>query len=203
VLEFLRSADTSLFVLINSTLANPVFDAVMPWLTDWHQTPVGIALAAAAICMLLWKGGKKGRIVVLLLALLILITDQLSSSVIKSLVARPRPCHVVDGAQVVATLRLLVDCGSGYSFPSSHAVNNFAMATFLSYYYRRYAPWFYLFAFVMGLSRIVVGVHFPSDVACGAIIGSFIAWLVIGLWNVIGRALPAVAIGPGGGTGSA
>ena len=194
--DLLRSADTALFLLINRTLANPVTDAVMPWLTDWNKYPAGLAIAAAAICLLLWKGGKKGRIVVLLLAILILISDQLSSTFIKALVARPRPCHEVDGVQVVAGVRLLVDCGSGYSFPSSHAVNNFAMATFLSYYYRRYAPYFYLFAALMGLSRIIVGVHFPSDVVGGAIIGSLLASLLITLWNAVGRAVPVVAIGP-------
>jgi len=197
MLEILRSADTSLFILINRTLANPVFDALMPALTNWNQTPEGLALAAIGICFFLWKGGRKGRIVILLLALLILISDQLSSSVIKSLVARPRPCHEVNGGPLVAGVRLLVDCGSGYSFPSSHAVNNFALATFLSYYYRRYAPLFYSFACVMGLSRIVVGVHFPSDVAGGAVIGSLIAWSVILLWNAVGRFFPVVAIGPG------
>jgi undecaprenyl-diphosphatase len=81
-------------------------------------------------------------------------------------------------------------------------VNNFALATFLSYYYRRYSAIFYTFAFLMGLSRIVVGVHFPSDVAGGALIGSIIASSVVLLWNAVGRALPVVAIGPGRGAPS-
>ena len=52
--------------------------------------------------------------------------------VVKNFVERPRPCHEVDGARVVEKIHLVVPCGSGYSFPSSHAVNAFAIATFVA-----------------------------------------------------------------------
>ena len=192
----LQAADNALFVFFNSTISNRVFDVVMPALTDWHKSPVGLAIAGILIALFLWKGGRKARIVVLLTVVLILCTDQLSSSVIKFIVERPRPCHTVNGMQVVPVIHLLVDCGSGYSFPSSHAVNNFGFAFFYSHYYRSYAPYFYGFAALISMSRIIVGVHFPSDVAGGAIIGMIVAALLIAIWDRIGALVPAVAIRP-------
>ena len=103
MLDFLRSADAALFTFINGTLANPVFDAVMPPLTDWNKSPIGLGLAIVLLALLCWKGGRKGRIVTLLLLLLIISTDQFSSSFIKSIVARPRFFFYVKGSTVFYT----------------------------------------------------------------------------------------------------
>ena len=194
--EFLSSIDAGVFSFINGTLANPFFDAVMPPLTNWNQSAVGLGLAATILALLNWKGGRKGRIVTFLLVVLILAGDQLSSSIIKPLVARPRPCHEVNGAPAVSGIRLLVDCGSGYSFPSSHAVNNVAFATLFAFYYRRFAPVLFFYAFAIGLSRIVVGVHYPSDVLGGALIGGMLAMTLIAIWNRVGGRFAFLAIGP-------
>jgi undecaprenyl-diphosphatase len=116
------------------------------------------------------------------------VADQLSSNVIKHLFLRPRPCHVVDGAVVVEGVRLLVGCGGGYSFPSSHAVNHFAAATFLSSYYPKAGRWLFCYAALVSLSRVFVGVHYPSDIAGGALIGMTVGWIFIQAWAQI-RAL--------------
>jgi membrane-associated phospholipid phosphatase len=100
----------------------------------------------------------------------------------------------VDGLTVVRQIRLLVPCGSGFSFPSSHAVNNVAFATFVAYHYRRWAWLLFLYAFLMCLSRVVVGVHYPSDVAAGAVVGFLCAAGLIGAWESIARSFPALAI---------
>jgi undecaprenyl-diphosphatase len=126
------------------------------------------------------------------------MSDQLSSSVFKMIVQRPRPCHEIGGFPAVPGVRLLVPCGSGYSFPSSHAVNNFALAAFLSYYYRRWTGIFMLYASLMALSRVVVGVHYPSDIAAGALFGVLCAVVLIAAWREVGRLFPPVRIGPQG-----
>ena len=69
---------------------------------------------------------------------------------------------------------MLVDCGSGLSFPSSHAVNNFTGAAIISFFYRRQTPYWMAFASLMALSRPYVGVHYPSDILGGAVIGAVI-----------------------------
>jgi len=165
----------------------------MPAVTDWNQTWIGLSIFALLWLLLFFKGGKKGRVVALLLVPLVFLTDQLSSSFLKMIFMRPRPCHLVDGPQVLENIHLLVPCGSGYSFPSSHAVNNFAFATFMSHHFRKWRWPFLTYAFVMGFSRISVGVHYPSDVAGGALIGWAIALLFIRLWIIMSRIYPQVS----------
>jgi undecaprenyl-diphosphatase len=184
-MELFLEADRALFVFVNQTLANPLFDAAMPVLTDLNKRWWGLSLFAAAWLLLFWRGGRKGRVAAVLLLVTIVLTDQLNSAVLKDLFHRARPCHQVGGVAAVDHIRLLVDCGSGYSFPSSHAANNFGAAFLLTYFFRRWKGAFYLFAAVIGLSRISVGVHYPLDVLGGAIVGVVCAGAVILAWGVL------------------
>ncbi len=179
--EFFIQIDKVLFIFFNSSIANPIFDYIMPIITDWDKFLVSRIILGIIFIYLLFFQGTKGRKLVLLLFLTILIADQLSSSVIKQLVARPRPCHLNNGRYIVENLRLLVSCGSGFSFPSSHAVNHFAVAVILSYNYRNFKIFFYLFATIIAFTRVYNGVHYPFDVVFGAIIGCLIA---VVLYNV-------------------
>jgi undecaprenyl-diphosphatase len=185
--DFLYSIDKSLFIFINQTLANPVFDLIMRPITDWNQSWFGWGIFAVLWLLLFWKGGRKGRTVCLLLIPMIGITDQFSSTYLKYYFQRPRPCHEINGVAIIQNIHLLVPCGSGYSFPSSHAANNFALAGFASYYYRRWTWAYFLYAGIMGFSRISVGVHYPSDVLGGAFIGICCATLWIFLWEAVSR----------------
>jgi undecaprenyl-diphosphatase len=142
----------------------------MPFITNHNHW---ILLYILVVVSLLWKGGKKGRICVLLLFIIIALSDQISSSLIKEAVGRIRPCHVF------SDINLLVPCGGGKSFPSSHAVNNFSAALVLSYFYREYKWIFFSIATLMAFSRVYVGVHYPFDVICGAIIGLLISFSII------------------------
>jgi undecaprenyl-diphosphatase len=193
MVDFLYSIDKAVFYFCNQTIANPVFDVVMPFLTDLNKSVFGQIFFIILWLLLMWKGGKKGRIIGILVIPLIVMSDQLSSSVIKKIVARPRPCHDIDGVPILDHIHLLVPCGSGYSFPSSHAVNNFAVGTFLSFYYRRWTWAFMSFAFVIAFSRLSVGVHYPSDCLGGAIIGALCAVLLIMVWNFLSRNYPILA----------
>lgn len=185
--EALYSIDKWCFHFINASLSNPVFDAVMPPLTDWNKSWIGLGLFGVLWLLLMIKGGRKGRLVGGTLVLLILVSDQFSSQVLKHLFSRPRPCHVpLEG------LRLLVDCGSGYSFPSSHAVNNSAFAFYMSYHYRRWWWMYTIYASLMCLSRIIVGVHYPSDVLGGAVIGVVLAALLIFAQNALAKRIPTL-----------
>ncbi|KPJ51254.1 MAG: hypothetical protein AMJ41_00090 [candidate division Zixibacteria bacterium DG_27] len=169
---FFYQIDHYLFVLINSKLANPVFDFLMPIITNgviWRY-PIGFAAL-----LLLVFGGKKGRLAVLFGGILILLSDQTSSHILKPFFHRIRPCHVVE------ELRLLVGCGNSFSFPSSHATNNFAAAVFFSSKYRRAAPYLFAIAVLVSYSRTYIGIHYPLDLAGGAILGMFCAFAVMGL----------------------
>ena len=194
---FLYAIDVAVFHFLNVTIANPVSDFLWPLITDYDRfLPVRILLAAVWI-LLLAKGGTRGRTAALLLVPVLLLADQLSSSVIKVLIARPRPCHEVAGVPVVQGIHMLVGCGPGLSFPSSHAVNNFAVATLFSAYYRKWRWGFYGWAALVALSRPAVGVHYPSDILGGAVIGACVALLVVMSWNALCRRyFPRIAVQP-------
>lgn len=186
MIEFIVSVDKSLLRILNLSAENPVFDLVMPFLTDLDKMRPWIYLFIGIIWVgLVWKGGRKGRIVAFLLLLLILASDQLSSHLVKPIVGRARPCHIVNGVVQVEHLRLLVDCGPGKSFPSSHAVNFFAAAVLFSYYYRKWFWAFVTIASIEAYSRVYVGVHYPFDALGGAFIGGVCAAVVIFGWTKI------------------
>ena len=176
--EFLLELDRSLFYFCNQNLHNWLFDNILPFVTDLNKKPVALIVVGILWLLLLTKGGRHGRRAALLLIPTIAISDQFSSSVLKYLIERVRPCHELPD------VRLLVGCGSGYSFPSSHAVNNFAAAIVLAYFLPRWTWAFFSFAGVIAFSRVYVGVHYPSDVIGGAVIGLCIGGCIIGIYRM-------------------
>ena len=185
MIEFLYGIDRAVFLFINQTLSNPVGDALWPSITDYDkQLPVRIVLVAVWLWLII-KGGVKGRTAAFLLIPILVASDQLSSHVIKGLVMRVRPIYSTD-PMLAGHIHQLVGAGS-WSFPSSHAVNNFAVATLFQYYYGKWRAAFYGWACLIAISRPAVGVHFPSDIAGGAIIGTVIAFAVIMIWTFLQR----------------
>jgi len=179
-MEILQQVDTALFFFINHGWENPVFDWLMPFVTKREN---GFPLWIAAYILLLWKGGKKGRIAALLIIPVILLSDQISASVLKELFRRTRPCVALDG------VRMLTGLKTSFSMPSSHAANICAAASFFAIFYPR-GNWFYwTLAILVCLSRIYVGVHYPSDVVVGALLGVVCTLAVIGAYRIIEKAI--------------
>jgi len=121
---------------------------------------------------------KKAWLYVLVIALTATLADVCSSHILKKNVKRLRPCNT---EILKSTLRPVVGCGSGYSFTSSHATNHFSLAVILSLVLPIAVKWkllLYLWAATICYAQVYVGVHFPSDVFCGAILGSCIAFFV-------------------------
>jgi len=145
----------------------------MPFLTDMNKKPAVLALCAAILLWMIIRGKSTTRLAAIVLIITIIISDQFNSQVIKFWFERVRPCHTLH------SVNLLVGCGSGYSFPSSHAVNNFAAALILAFFFPNQKWWFLGFATAVAFSRIYVGVHYPSDVIGGGIIGLIIGGTVI------------------------
>jgi len=181
VTELLYSIDVAVFFFINHSCANPVFDVLMPFLTDLNKIRAGQVLYVAGWLWLVVKGGRTGRAAAVLLVVGIVVSDQLSSSLLKPLVGRIRPCRALEG------VRMLVDCGSGLSFPSSHAVNNFCAAGILAALYKPQRLYFFGFAALVAFSRPYVGVHYPADILGGAVIGYACAAALTPVWFTIER----------------
>ena len=180
--DFFVYIDRLLFTFFNQTIANPVFDVLMPFVTDLNKYTLSFVVVGLIwIALIIW-GGKTGRLVAAGLVLVIALADQFNSSVLKSIFERSRPCHFIDdGIFNVENVRLLVGCGSGRSFPSSHAANNAAGAMLVGWYYPRFKWLFIAIALTIGISRIYVGVHFPLDVLGGFVVGIVCAFVVIGI----------------------
>lgn len=179
MLDFLNSIDIALFHFINGSLRNSVFDFLMPFVTDLNKQRILLVFVAVILLWMLIRGKRNVKIAALLLIITISVSDQLNSSVIKYWLERPRPCHALQN------VHLLVSCGSGFSFPSSHAVNNFAAALILAFFFPRAKWWFFGFAAIVAFSRVYVGVHYPSDVIGGAVIGLFCAANVLLVFSVL------------------
>lgn len=177
-IAFLYHIDVALFHFFNGQLANPVFDAVMPVITNTANLRLVVAVA---VLFWLWKGKNKGRWAVLFALAAWGIADFGNSHWIKPIFARPRPCLTLPD------VHLLVGCGMTYSFPSGHAVTTFTIATFLSLVYPR-ARWvLFSLAGLISYSRIAVGVHYPFDTLAGMVEGAIFGYLFFFLFMKLGQ----------------
>jgi membrane-associated phospholipid phosphatase len=180
-MSWLQGLDESLFRFINHTLSNPLFDVLMPWLSGNRMfIPIGILAGAVFI----WRGKGRAALFLLLLAIAVGVTDGLVCNTLKHAIGRARPCAALEN------VHLLVGCGANGAMPSSHAGNMFAAATVAFLFYRRSAWVMFPLAAAVGFSRIANGVHYPSDVVVGAILGMGSGFAVIftlnALWRFVG-----------------
>jgi len=162
-LERLRTWDEAGFHLINGSLRNWFFDLLMPFVTNkWN---FAIPAAALLIYVLLFRP-KRDRIIALCVIAVILLTDE-TGQILKNFFQRTRPLHPLrDMTHLVS-----------FSFPSNHAGNMFALATFLSYNYPRLGLVCFPAAALVAYSRVYVGSHYPFDVLAGALWGTLIGLL--------------------------
>ncbi len=170
------SLDLALFRLINIRWGT---DALAPVMRAFSNPVYGIPLFLALVLWMLFRDGARGRAVVLVLLLLVPAADQLSSHVLKPLVHRPRPCRVEAG--IAGVKNHGAHCSSRGSFPSSHAVNTAAVAVLLALIYRKWAVPAAFLVLAVGYSRVYLGVHYPSDILGGWLVGGALgagaAWL--------------------------
>jgi 4-amino-4-deoxy-L-arabinose transferase-like glycosyltransferase/membrane-associated phospholipid phosphatase len=180
-MAWLSSLDVALFRFINQTLSNPWFDWLMPVLSGNRLFVPVLLLASAG---LIWKWRTRGVLCVLFLLLTVALGDPLVANTIKHAVARPRP--PVDLPDAI----LRVGLTESYSMPSSHTANWFGGALVTFIYFRRSWRFMVPLAAAVGFSRIYNGVHYPSDVLAGAILGAGYAaggvWSCSALWQWCG-----------------
>jgi 4-amino-4-deoxy-L-arabinose transferase-like glycosyltransferase/membrane-associated phospholipid phosphatase len=183
-MHWLQSIDTALFYFINRSLSNPFFDWLMPVLSgngvmQWFVPAVFIGFVAALF------GGTRVRLCALTMAFVSLLGNALVINVIKHAVARPRPCMAL--TDVIERL----GCTASGGMPSAHAANWFAATMIVFLFYRKSLRFMLPMALAVSFSRVYTGVHYPSDVLAGAILGAgYAAAGVIGLqaaWNWIGK----------------
>lgn len=178
------SIDHSLFRFINSGISNPFFDVLMPFV---RYPPVWIPLYIFFAIFLIYNFRLKGFYVILFGVLAVIASDQFCATLLKPIVHRLRPCYDPD---LAGQVRLLLNsCGGKFSFPSNHASNHFALAVFLisilPLSIRWWKPFLWVWATTIAFAQVYVGVHFPIDIFCGAIIGTCIGALLASLCKSI------------------
>jgi len=202
--------DQTLLYLINREWARPWLDGPMAvassWALWWPLLVIGIA------CVLIF-GRFKGRAFILCCGLSILFVDAFTVNSLKKLVGRPRPHSIMPEIRQVDLARthprilaigkpLSVSISTpsirpvrGGSFPSGHAANNFAIATVMTVFFRRWGWLMYFPAVIVSYSRVYVGVHWPSDILISWFLSIGVTLLVLAglswLWRTqMGRFFP-------------
>ena len=177
MISWLDNIDSAVFHFFNGTMSNPIFDFIMPIITNQDIWVIPILLLVLG---LIFKGGKRGKIAAALSIIAVLSTDAIAAQWIKPLVGRFRPSYAM-----TESINLLVAKGGKFSFVSNHAANMFCAAAVLSYFYARWKNILYALAAAVSFSRVYVGVHYPGDVIFGGLFGYGMAWLVLSLWVII------------------
>jgi undecaprenyl-diphosphatase len=185
MIKTLIALDKKIFIFIQEYMHTKFFDFWMPIITnfDYWKIPIVLFLLALAI----W-GGKKGRIVTGLVLFVFILANLLSSNLMKPIFSRARPY------MFFSYISPLVESSPRYSFPSTHATNIFATMLLLSFYYRRFLLLNLFIACIVSFSRVYVGVHYPSDIVAGAILGMACAFLVVGIERLINKKIPTIQL---------
>ena len=175
--ESLVELDRQLFEWIHFDLSSEVLDLVFPVLRN-RGTWIPIYLL---IIYFMFKkfGNKKGALTILSLIVAVVCSDLLNSHFLKNIIQRVRPCRLDNFSRDVQEL---VYCGEAFSFPSSHAANHFTISFFLLFAFRHASGAMKIFiviwAAVIGIAQVYVGVHYPADIISGIVVGFIVACLM-------------------------
>jgi len=174
IINWLEQIDRDILLFINGHHSS-FWDSVM-----WFASSISgwFPLYALIIIVLILKFKKQSWWLLILILPLILLSDQLSSSVIRPLVMRPRPSHtpgLEDLLHYVNNYR-----GGDYGFVSAHTFNVFSVSFYLFFTTRKEIKWlpYLLFpwACLVAYSRLYLGVHYPSDEVVPFLLSIFLAY---------------------------
>jgi undecaprenyl-diphosphatase len=172
-MNYLKGLDASFFHLINGVWTNPLLDTLMPALSWAGSFGVIWLVLLGAVAAFGKKTGRK----IALAGLVALAIGFASSTLLKDLTMRPRPFLSLD------EVRLLVSAPHSYAFPSGHTTSAFAAASGTALaakkLLKRVPLWGWAMlplAVAIAYSRIYVGVHWPTDVAAGMLLGLASGW---------------------------
>ena len=188
--DAIKQFDYRLFEKMNGQWHNAFFDVFFPFIresTVWWPFYFFLLLFATI------NFKTRGWLWVLFLIANVMLSDFVSSTLIKDNFFRLRPCH---DPYLAGNIRVLVSyCPVSSSFTSSHAVNHFAAAMFIFTTFRKAVSqkWalLFLWAFAISYAQVYVGVHFPFDIFCGAIVGLITGYIPATIFNnKIGLELP-------------
>lgn len=172
-MDFILNFDSGILLWIQEHFRNPVFDSFFKSIT--HLGDAGIFWILLTIILLCFKKTRKAGIYS---ACALLGSVLINNVILKNLIGRIRPYEVIDG------LKCIVAPAHDLSFPSGHTGSSFSSAVAIyKNLPRKYAIALLVLAVFISFSRIYVGIHYPTDVLGGFLVGTIIGILV----NVIGN----------------
>ncbi len=173
--QWIDTKDKIAFVYVNNVFTNKAFDSIFPW---WRDGTTWLPLYLFLVVFMLLNYKNKAWAWMLFAILTVALSDQISSGLLKNWIGRVRPCQDMV-VRYYTNLRINY-CPQSGSFTSSHATNHFAAAMFifltLKPVFKKYTWVFFLWAGTISYGQVYVGVHYPLDVLCGAILGCLIGW---------------------------
>jgi undecaprenyl-diphosphatase len=178
-----NAVDLSILQALHIDLAHPLLQKLMVFISS------EVFFALMSLCLITFilrqkRAANWKRLIGLFAA--VGATDAISAHFFKPFFGRLRPC------QVFAEVESLTGCAGLYSFPSNHASNTMAVATFVFFAIdKKVGHGLMYVALVMGVSRVVIGVHYPSDIVFGYLVGFSIAFCFAKLTSLFSGATPS------------
>ncbi len=165
MLDFFKTLDGNILLWIQESFRHPMLTPVMRLITALGDA--GLIWIAATLLLLVFK---KTRKVGCMSALALVGSLVVNNMILKPLVARPRPYTLL------LDLQILIDFPKDFSFPSGHTASSFAAGiVFFRNLPKRYGIPALVLAVLIAVSRLYLGVHYPSDVLGGIISGTLLA----------------------------
>lgn len=178
MIEAIKNWDEAAFLWLNSFH----WESLDPIVLQLTQTISWIPLYVLLLYQIYRIDPKNTAWILAGVMLTILLSDQVTSGLMKPYFERLRPCH---DPRWEGMMHLYGRCGGLYGFVSSHAANTFGLATFLTLKLgkkQKAIAWLFLYALLVSYTRIYLGVHYPLDVFFGAVVGVLAAvfsWLCV------------------------
>ena len=178
-MDTLLNLDVGFLLFLQDSVRNPILNSIMIFITSLGNG--GMLWIAATVLLMI---PKKTRKVGLMSAIALLGSLIINNNLIKNLVQRPRPFRTFPELQII------IPTPSEFSFPSGHTSSSFAAAAvFYRHLPKKLGVPSVVLAGLIGFSRLYVGVHYPTDVLAGVIMGILLSYMAEFLVDFIGKKL--------------
>lgn len=172
MIEWLSNLEKSILLWIHQTNSNSIFDGLFPFYTDIHKNNWFFVPAVLILLYFFIHRYKRAGVTYFIFLVLSLGVSDFAGKLVKNNYPRMRP-YTVKEFQITEKS----PAGPTSSFYSNHTSNMFTLATYTSHFFPAAKPVLFILAILTGYSRIYNGVHYPSDVLAGALMGLLIGWL--------------------------